>query len=217
MKLFVWDLHGVLEKGNDGAVLEITNQALALHGHKRKMSVEESLHLSGLRWHEYFAFLLPDVDPQEHLKLQTTCFAISENQPEIVCRHMSLNDHADQVLEAIHHSEHLQILISNTLPKSLDLFINILGIEKYFPLSQRFGVDTHHQKKLTKKDYLAQFIKDKSFPRGIISIGDSPSDMALVEPHVHGIGYLYTHPNREHRTAQCHHKIHDLRLVLQEI
>jgi phosphoglycolate phosphatase-like HAD superfamily hydrolase len=205
MKLFVWDFHGVLEKGNDDAVLEITNFALDRHGYSRRMTQEEAFFLSGRRWHEYF-------------KLQTTCFSMSQNQPEIVAKYIQINDHAEFVLSSIQSSEHHQILISNTVPKSLDMFVSVVGIEKYFPSSHRFGVDSHHQISATKKQCLAEFLKDKNY-ESIVSIGDSAGDMALIDEEISvpGIGYLYSHPTREHRSAKCHHKINDLRYVLQEI
>lgn len=40
MKLFIWDFHGVLEKGNDDAVVEITNLALRRHGYSRELTLK---------------------------------------------------------------------------------------------------------------------------------------------------------------------------------
>lgn len=219
MKLFVWDFHGVLEKGNENAVIEMTNLALVLHGYTRQMTYKESELLYGKRWHEYFSYLLPEISLEECFKLQSTCFDIQHNNPDIIDRHIQLNDHADSVLEAIHNSEHHQILISNTLSNALDNFIRMLGLEKYFPTTQRFGIDSHNQKTVTKKTCLAEYLKEKDSFKKVVSIGDSPGDMALVDDDLglEGVGYLYTHPNREHRPAKCHHKIDDLRTVLQEI
>lgn len=219
MKLFVWDFHGVLEKGNDDAVLEITNLALESHGYFRRMTQQEALVLSGMRWHEYFSFLLPDLSNEKCMELQSTCFKISQNHPEIIAKYIQLNQYADFVLSSIQNSKHQQILISNTPPKSLDLFIEIVGIEKYFVQSHRFGIDSHTQKTITKKTCLLEFLKNKDHFESIISVGDSPGDMALTDLNtpLQGIGYLYSHPDRQHRTAKCHYKIHDLRCVLQEI
>lgn len=219
VKLFIWDFHGVLEKGNDAAVLEITNLALKQHGYARRMTQNENVFLSEQQWCEYFAFLLPEHEPEEYVKLQTTCFEISHNQPDIISRNIQLNDHADFVLETIHHTEHQQILISNTLPISLEMFVKMVGIEKYFPNTHRFGVDTHQQKWLTKGHCLAEFLKDQDAFERMISIGDSPGDMALIEQEgqLKGVSYLYAHPTRLHRLTKCDYKIRDLRLVLQEI
>lgn len=217
MKLFVWDFHGVLEKGNDHAVVEITNMALEQHGYDRRMTVEESEYLAGLRWNEYFAYLLPEASPEECKKLQAVSVELSHNCPEIIAKHIKLNDHADYVLDSISSRKFTQILISNTQPKSLDLFVQFVGIEKYFPPSHRFAVDNHAHKHSSKLDYLEGFLQDKHFPAGIVSIGDSPHDMAMIHNHPKGIGYLYAHPGRTHRKVESHYKISDLRHVLQEI
>lgn len=217
MKLFVWDFHGVLEKGNDHAVVEITNEALQQSGYSRKMTCQEGEFLSGRRWHEYFAFLLPGLDIKEYFKLQALCIDISLNQPERIAKHIQINDYAHEVLEIISRSGHTQILISNTQPESLDLFVNIVGVQHYFPSSHRFGIDTHTQKHITKKDVLEAFLENKNFSKGIISIGDSPGDMALIHGRANGIGYLYAHSGRAHRLTECHYKIADLREVLKEV
>ena len=219
MKLFVWDFHGVLEKGNDQVVLEITNTALKRHGYSRQMTENENEFLCGSRWHEYFAFLLPGLEAEEYFKLQSTCFEISQNQWEITAQHIRLNDHAESVLDKIHHSPHCQILISNTVPQALDMFIKIVNIDRYFPPSHRFGVNMHPQTKATKQDSLNQFLKDCEPFDTIISIGDSAGDMTLINQYSErkGIGYLYTHPEKQHRQAVCHYKINDLRVILREI
>lgn len=151
------------------------------------------------------------------MTLQATCLEISHNHPEIITNHMQLNDHADLVLDQIQRSGYQQILISNSAQASLDLFVVMVGIEKYFPTSHRFGVNSHIQQKLTKQYCLKEFVKDQNHYRSIVSIGDSPTDMALIDEDLRGVGYLYTHPNRTHRSAKCHHKINDLRVILQEL
>lgn len=217
MKLFVWDFHGVLEKGNDFAVLEITNRILENFGHAKRMTQLEAEFLSGKHWHEYFAYLLPHLDHTEHLALQSACIQFSQSSPSLIAKHIQLNDYADYVLKKIRDSQLTQILISNTQSKSLDMFIDIVGIGQYFSSTHRFGIDAHTQKKKSKKDQLESFLEGKHFPKGIISIGDSPGDMALIENRENSVGYLYTHPGRQHRPAPCHYKIHDLRDVLKEI
>lgn len=218
-KLFVWDFHGVLEQGNDDAVHEISNLALEHHGYSRRMTLEESKLLSGKRWYEYFTYLLPELGEEDIYSLQSTCFAISNDRPDILSGYLKINDHVEHVLESIHLSPHTQILISNSVPDALERFIKIVGIEKYFPASHRFGADTHNQAKITKKDCLDAFLKRNPSFDLIVSIGDSPGDMALVfhGESPKGIGYFYSHPTRKHRESQYHHKIHDLRLVLQEL
>jgi len=219
MKLFVWDFHGVLEKGNDNAIVEITNMALEHHGYSRRMTYCEAMRLAGLRWQEYFSFLMPDLIKEQLEELQSTCFYIAQDQPDIIAKYVKLNEHADSVLSSINNSKHQQILISNTLPKFLDYFVELVGIEQCFPAACRFGVDPQHQKRMTKKVCLSEFLNDKKDFESIVSIGDSPADMDLIHSNSSfpGVAYLYTHPDREHRSANCHHKIKDLRSVLEEI
>lgn len=218
MKLFVWDFHGVLEKGNDNVVLEITNRALERHGYSRRMNKKESEFLSGQLWCDYFAYLIPELHESERLLLQSTCVETIQNSPEIFSKHVRLNDNVEYVLESIRSSQHMQILISNTQPKILDIYIALVGIEKYFPSTHRFGVDPSDQNRKTKKDCLHEFLnKGENFDE-IISIGDSSGDMDLIHiSFIKGTSYLYSYPSRSHRLAQCHYKIDDLRMVLQEI
>jgi phosphoglycolate phosphatase-like HAD superfamily hydrolase len=217
MKLFVWDFHGVLERGNDSAVTEITNIILKSFGYSRQMSTEESELLAGRRWHEYFAYLLPEASLEECKKLQSKCVEMANQQPDLIMKHVRLNDHADHVLNEIHNSPFTQILISNTMPTVLDWYVKSLGVDKYFPSTHRFGVDNHHIQGFTKKECLENFLKDNHFPQGMISIGDSPGDMNLTQLHPQGVGYMYSHPGRTHRPAPCHYKISDLRHVLKEV
>lgn len=138
MKLFIWDFHGVLEKGNDNVVLEITNRALEMHGHSRRMTEKESEFLLGRLWCDYFAYLIPELHENERWLLQSTCVEMTQNAPEIFTKHVRLNDNVEHVLESIQSSQHMQILISNTQPKILDIYIELVGIERYFPSNYRF-------------------------------------------------------------------------------
>jgi len=216
MKLFIWDFHGVLERGNENSVIEITNLTLNQHGYARQMSIEEGHLLYGKCWYDYFAFLLPGLNTEEYLKLQASCFKLSQEHPEIVTKHIRLNDHAEYVLQKIHENNHMQILISNTQPKFLNWFVKIVSIEKYFPRSRRFAIDKIRGK-MSKHECLKMFLQNKSFPDGIVSIGDSPTDMSMVANMPNSVSYLYAHPWLLHRPAECHYKINDLRAVLQQL
>lgn len=217
-KLFVWDFHGVLEKGNENAVLEITNTILEKHQFQRRMSVEEGEFLYGRKWFEYFSYLLPETSKEEQIRLQQACFETSMNNTHIIAKHIQLNDYADEVLQQIERKGHQQILISNTDPKSLDFFIKSVGLEKYFFSGRSFAVDAHRREFATKTECLKTFMQDRQSPDKMISIGDSPGDMELTQAHPQAVGYLYSHPGRSHRhTVHRHEKIADLRSVLKEI
>tara|TARA_B100000315_G_C14385854_1_gene499607 strand:+ start:617 stop:769 length:153 start_codon:yes stop_codon:yes gene_type:complete len=47
VKLFVWDYHGVMEKGNEKAVTEVSNLALQKLGFSQRFTEEESKQLYG--------------------------------------------------------------------------------------------------------------------------------------------------------------------------
>ncbi len=218
-KLFVWDFHGTLEIGNDLAVIEITNKILEEEGYKHRLTEQDAAYLSGKSWFEYFKHLLPNIDHQESVELQKKCVSVSQKNPDIIAKHIKLSPNAAEVLEKIHHSNHTQIVVSNTQPRSLDIFLKSVGIEHYFPDHHRSAVDvdSHKDKKITKREWLDGFLKDRNFPGGIVAIGDSPHDVELAECHQNGVGYLYSHPGRPHREHPKANKINDLIHILEEL
>lgn len=212
----MWDFHGTLERGNDDALTEITNHILEQHGFEQRLSVSQAENLTGKSWHEYFAFLLPGLDFDQYLSLQAKCISVAQAQPDIIMKHIKPAPYAIEVLEAIDKSPHTQIVLSNTQPESLDIFLKSVQIEHLFPSHHRIAIDTPKPKK-TKKEWLCAFLHERLFPGGIVAIGDSPWDVELASCHPKGVGYLYSHPHKIHREADCHHKINDLRSVLQEL
>ncbi len=58
-------------------------------------------------------------------------FSISQSQPEIVAKYIKITPNALKVLESINKSSHSQIVLSNTQPKSLDMFLHSINIEHY--------------------------------------------------------------------------------------
>lgn len=209
MNLFVWDFHGVMEKGNEKAVLTISNRALQELGYSERFTPEQNEALYGLKWFEYFAFLLPNVQGERHLALQQCCFKIQEEHPELVTSVIQPSDHLHDVLQQI-QQRHEQILLSNTNPEALPLFLNAVGISSFFR-GKAFAIDGHRGKK-EKILVLQQFIQGKLFDK-VIVISDSPSDQVLADVHPHGVFYLYAHPGREFR-GDNEIKIRDLREVL---
>lgn len=215
MKLFVWDFHGVLEKDNDLAVLDISNIVLEQAGYTERFSEEDNRNFYGLKWFQYFERLLPGLTNEQHLALQAACFRYAEENMHVLAKHIKPNDHIAEVLEAIHKSGHDQIILSNTRPQDLVWFVQAIGIEKYFPEDKIFGVNAH-QKHATKKDALKGYLIDKSF-QDIIIIGDTENDMELKEVSG-GITYFYSHPHlRNAKKIQADHLITDLRKILKEI
>ena len=169
--------------------------------------------MSGLKWFEYFKYLLPEESHESHLKLQERCFYISETKSDIILDYIKPNDYAHQVLSKI-MKQHKQILISNTASSHLKIFLNSVEMEKYFPKGFSFGIGAHTNNK-TKIRCLEKFLENKEF-ENIIIIGDSKSDMNLKYV-AGGISYLYAHPEKPFRACDADYKINDLREILKEI
>jgi phosphoglycolate phosphatase-like HAD superfamily hydrolase len=215
MKLFVWDFHGVLEKDNEKAVIDISNHVLAKAGYKERFSDEDNERFYGLKWYEYFERLLPNVTHSEHLKLQAACFKFAEDNLSVLAKHIKPNDHAAEVLEQIALSGSQQIVISNTRQTDLIWFLNAVGMREFFDDHHIIGVNAHQTHK-SKVDVLRAHIKDTQFDK-IVVIGDSEDDLRLGR-EVGAATYFYKHPHREHEdTKNADHIIKDLRAVLVEL
>jgi phosphoglycolate phosphatase-like HAD superfamily hydrolase len=220
MKLFVWDLHGVLETGNDRAVVDISNEVLRQFGHPERFTYENGVELYGRKWYEYFERLLPDVSHDHRLSLQDACFQLTEFNLTIQRRWLTRTVHAWEVLTAISHLHH-QILISNTRSDNLELFLKTLQLERFFPdPSVALAVDGHSQDvHRTKTDVLSDYLAGErtgdSYEE-IVIIGDSPSDMRLRDV-AGGVTYLYAHPKFSFRDCVADFRIRDLRAVLDRV
>ena len=216
MKLFVWDLHGTLEKGNEDAVIELSNMALEQLGHAERLTTEDSQRLYGLKWYEYFAQLLPDESHERHVELQALSFELSDKNVDLIARYMRPSTHAHEVLERLQESHHKQILISNTIPTTVPLFVGALNMERFFTVENAFSVNAHAKEALRcKEDALDEYLVGKKFDE-IIVIGDSATDLRLAE-HAGATSYLYAHPGYKFRADGGDHRIHDLREVLKSL
>lgn len=213
MKLFVWDFHGVLEKDNDLAVLDISNSILALHGYDVRLSEADVRAYYGLKWYEYFEKVLPGLEKEAYLALQAECF--DYDNKAIVAKYIKPTDHALEVLKTIKDNGHDQILLSNTRPYDLDWFIDLVGMKKYFPKAKLFGVNAH-QTHSNKSEALVNYLENNKFD-DIVIIGDSESDMALKEV-TDGKTYFYSHPHLKLNSAvMADYVITDLRKILKEL
>lgn len=214
-KLFVWDFHGVLEKDNEHAVIEISNKVLSELGYKERISKELNQKLYGQKWYEYFEHLLPNESHETHLLIQQACIAFEQKHPEIVGGSIKPNDHAHGVLDAIKASIHDQILISNMSDVALEMFMNSVKITKYFK-NKAFPCNTHNgEKTYTKHERLESYLENNKFD-DLIIIGDTPNDISLKRV-AGGVTYLYTHPHLSYPNCDPSYRISDLRNVLKEI
>lgn len=213
MKLFIWDFHGTLEKGNEHAVLEITNEVLREYGCRQSIDAETNHRLYGKKWYEYFEHILPHESEEIHLRLQERCIAFQLEHPDIVHRHIKPNDHAHEVLYRI-AKKHDQILISNTPLQWLRIFIEATNLTEFFSAEKYFGADTHRPNaRRSKKEIAEEYVADKDFEK-IIVIGDSPQD---IIPLSNSLSYLYAHDGKPFKECDADYRIRDLREVLQEV
>lgn len=205
-KLFVWDFHGTLEKGNDGTVIEITNSILKRHGYERRITEQEAEVFTGRHWWEYFASVLPNLPEQTYYDLEAACVAEFNAHPEIMLKYIKPNDHAHMVLSAI-KQRHEQIMVSQVHRKTLPLFLNAVGLSDFFFDGHAIAILDESK---TKVQALRDFCNGRKYDV-IVAIGDSPHDM------LGAVNYLYVHPGRKHRECDAHYKIHNLTDVLKEL
>lgn len=213
MKLFIWDFHGTLEKGNERAVIKFSNEALKRRGYDERFGLEHVQGLYGRKWYEYFAHILPHESSATHLQLQEDAIAFGLKHLDIIMQHIASNDHAAEVLGAI-AALHDQILISNASPAHVAMFLNFVELSRYFPEGKYFGTDSHQPgAKTTKQEIMDEYISGRQFDQ-IIAIGDSPQDMI---PFPNAVHYLYAHPENPFKECEATYRIRDLREVLREL
>lgn len=213
-KLFVWDFHGTLEKGNELAAIEISNLVLQKHGFKERFTHQEAIDLYGRKWFQYFEYLLPNELHETHVMLQHECFEWP-TALEIIKRFLQPNDHVIEVLTAIKSASHDQILLSNTSKKALPDFISAAGLGAFFNESNSFAVMAHSKEVVRSKAHvLEEYLAAKKY-KDVIVIGDSLSDMELAK--IEGAkGYFYRHPGQSLDVAFGTNikPINDLRKIL---
>jgi len=218
MKLFVWDYHGTLEKGNERGALEISNEVLQHFGYAQRFSAKDSIDLYGLKWYQYFEYLLPGEPHERHVELQHACFEWPEAEA-IVARYIQQNDHAAEVLGAIRAHGDAQMLISNTSDRALPIFVRLVGLQDYFDASNAFAVAGHTRDVLrTKRHVLDEYIARIGQSDEIVLVGDSQSDMEIITGD-NVAGYWYRHPELPMAATDNPRirPINDLRDVLHEL
>ena len=215
-KLFVWDFHGVLEKGNERAVLETSNLILEREGYSERFSEEEIDNLYGKKWRDYFRQLLPGKDEKTYIDLENACGDFGLSNPDHILNHISATEYSHEILDKILREGHDQILISNVRDGGLELFMNAVSIEYYFPPGKAFA--SNGKIRRNKKQILQEYIENSGVEyEKIVSIGDSPTDIELVEDYSNGVSFLYSHFGKGFRDCNPTYKIKDLRCVLREV
>lgn len=233
MKLFVWDFHGVLEIGNEYRVREISNIALEQLGFKERLSAKQCEQFYGLKWYEYFEKLLPNSEHATHMALQEISLKYSDEHSELIPKYAKPTEHSHEVLETIlKNKDSKQILISNCTPVALEMFVEGVNVTKYFqsiiPVStksefktKKEALESYLESYLIKEEsdqiQLEQIQLNKTVFDKIISIGDSPGDIAILDNKPNSTTYLFSHPGKPFRECNPNYRIRDLRIVLKEL
>jgi hypothetical protein len=213
-KLFVWDYHGVLEQGNERAVVEISNMALAEEHRKERITDDQVRVLYGRNWLDYFSSVLPKEPTAVHQALLDRARRISSQRVDIRAKHIRPTPYSIGVLTAI-RATHDQVLISNC--DHIMTFLPLTKMVDFFPPGKRFAT-AETKPPRTKQQIYDAFLADAK-KRGqqydaFVLIGDSASDLCLVPRTTR---YLYAHPGLPFRKCEAEHEIRDLHALLEEI
>jgi phosphoglycolate phosphatase-like HAD superfamily hydrolase len=209
--LFVWDFHGVLEKGNDYAFYKLFIDASKEFGLKKDLSFEDILELYGLKLNEIFKNFNPDISEENIDKIFSYC---EKNAFKYVEKHISCQDEAKNVLEKIIKKGHENIIVSNTIPEMIYRFVETVNLTEYF--SKIIGVDVNDKKikAKNKSEAVIENIPNLNEYAKIVMIGDHIQDF-IEGKKIKAKTYLFSKKIKE-----CEHAdyiISNLKEVLQEI
>lgn len=189
--LFAWDFHGVLEKDNEYAVLEVTNRVLEDYKVSRQMTLKECRLWCGLSWYDYFTNLYPEQKDEIYTEMVEKAREI-QTKENISGRYIKPMDEAFETLYKIKKYNHNNIVISNSDPETVKYFTDLIGLTQYF--DHLLGADKHHlrtYKTHSKKSLLlAEFLQNRQFNK-IVMIGDTADDV-LAGKSIGAVTYLFT-------------------------
>ena len=218
--LFVWDFHGVLEKGNVNSVKELINLVLKEFNIDRQLSLKEAKQWYGVSWFDYFKLAYPAGGRKMWEEMVEKVLSYQGNGWKIVKKHMKPMDHATEVLSMTKEKGHDNIVLSNTAPDHIKSFVNVLNYSEYF--NDLIGVDNHRKSRNRKDSHMAKgealinFLKNKNYQR-IVLIGDKKSDISAGKM-CGAKTYLFVGPESnespDESGADC--IINDLRDILKE-
>lgn len=217
MKLFVWDLHGTLEQGNDRLVIDISNEVLARRGYAQRFSHADSPALYGRPWEDYFRWLLGGNDPARDASLRQDCIALADADPGRRAATVTPTPHAHDVLRAVAGARHDQVLISSSRTETVQAFTAHLGYQGFFPPGHALATaGPAPRPPEPKKAALAGYLQARGPYDEIVITGDTPGDMNLAEV-AGGTTYLFARPGTPFPDCPARHRIRDLRHVLASL
>lgn len=205
--LFVWDFHGVLEKDNEIAVLEVTNRVLEEFGHDVRATLADINRMYGLRWGDYYRCLVPGI---ENERVQEMVLRSRELGRPAATRHTKIQDHAIAVLKKIKENGDKNVIVSNTAQDDLEFFMDLVGVSNYIDESHGIG----WKRETGKADIIRRYASRGDY-RKIVVVSDTETDIeaGLLAD---AMTYLFRPRGRDVGT-NAHNTIIDLREVLMEL
>ncbi|MFA5135670.1 MAG: HAD family hydrolase [Patescibacteria group bacterium] len=219
-KLFVWDFHGTLERGNVYAVQELVNKTILKVGHGNSISLEDTVKLYGLSWIDYFKYVHPGGSLDVWQKMKDITKEIQEKE-KTVEKYMEPMYFADAVLGAIQGKGYSNIVLSNSELRWIKYFVELVGLAEYF--DDYIAIDAHDRSreeselKQAKATALKRYIGQHAFDQ-VVKIGDRESDIEAGKS-VGATTYFFRNEFNAGKqiTVQPDYEISDLREVLKEL
>ena len=219
--LFAWDFHGVLEKDNDLAVMEVCNKVLEELNLSMRITLEEVRKLYGARWYDYFNYLLPNFSPDKKRKCAQRGIKIGLR---IAANYIKPNDWAEYVLKEITKKGHHNIVVSTSTPAVIEWFVECTGLKRW--IRDCFGIDpeiNYHSAEgqfdrgLEKARIIKEYARKIENLEKIVAIGDTKEDIKAGRL-CGATTYLYTYPYLlKRKEIEADYHITDLREILKEI
>jgi len=219
--LFVWDFHGVLEKGNVYAVQKLCNLVLDDFGIDKKISIDEAVNWYGLSWFDYFKLAAPQGDFLLWQEMTDKVLSLQQKGWDIIKKHLRPREYACETLKTIQEQGHQNILLSNTQPEHIRRFTDLIDMSQYF--NNLIGCDFHRDSRIDKdihnikSEALSNFIKDKNYNK-VVAIGDKESDIKAAKS-CGATTYLFFDQeiDKPALNTEANYVISDLREVLKEL
>jgi len=220
--LFVWDFHGVLEKGNVYAVQKLVNLVLKKFDINKEITIKEAIDWYGLSWFDYFKLATPEGNHQLWQNMVNKVLLLQEESWNIIKENIKVRDFAEETLNTIKEKGHQNIILSNTQPEHISSFTDFLGLTQYF--DNIIGVDNHYKSRIgnkeihdIKSEVLTNFLKEKEYTK-VIVIGDKESDIKAGK-NCRATTYLFIdkEPNEDLKNKEADYVISDLREILKEL
>lgn len=217
-KLFAWDFHGVLERGTEVGFASILKELANEYEIDKKITLEEVRKKYGVSVKEYLKHFFPEASGA--LIDEMRAYIATVQNQEHIASFVTAAPNAKEVLNKIRKAGHKNIVITNSAPRHIKVWIKTVGLLDLF--DRVYALDKHY-KGLDTKPHLAKARAIKEFAKrekinreNIVVIGDRSTD---VEAGLLAGGKVYQFARKGFPIDKtgAHYKVYDLRDVLREI